>query len=43
MVMVKRVDREYLNEEGTIVLRSRPAVLEYVKVVGGDQRNLNCI
>ena len=33
----KRVDREYLNEEGTIVLRSRPAVLEYVKVVGGDQ------
>jgi len=28
-----RVDREFLNKEGTIVLRSKPAVVEYMKVL----------
>ena len=33
----KRVDREFLNKEGTIVLRSKPAVMEYMKVLNNRQ------
>ena len=36
----KRVDKEYLNKEGTIVLKSRTAVTEYMKVVLGDESEI---
>ena len=32
----KRVDREFLNQEGTLIFRSRKAMFEYVKVLNGD-------
>ena len=37
----KRVDKEYLNKEGTIVLKSRTAVTEYMNVVFGDDSEIN--
>jgi len=33
----KKVDRQFLNKEGTIILRSKPAVLEYMKVLNNRQ------
>merc|ERR1712096_501446 len=31
-----RKDREFLNSEGTLIFRSKPAVLEYLKIMEGD-------
>merc|ERR1719427_1541118 len=31
-----RKDREFLNSEGTLIFRSKPAVLEYLKIMAGD-------
>ena len=33
-----KVDRYYLNSEGTLIFRSRPAVYEYLKAIEGTDR-----